>query len=175
MEQALIDFYYQFHKHQHYFLCHDILEESWKTNASFSKRDAVVSLILFATGCYHYRRQNIKGAKKSLSKARQVIMEATDKDTLHLDIPAYNQLINQLLGDIEVQRAFQPVHLPIDPYIELKIKAQYQDYLFQPHLITDSFIVNHHIERDRSEVIRAKAEAQQQRLALRKDNNHFKK
>ncbi|MCQ9904298.1 DUF309 domain-containing protein, partial [Staphylococcus aureus] len=26
MDKALIDFYYYFHKLQHYFLCHDILE-----------------------------------------------------------------------------------------------------------------------------------------------------
>ena len=65
MDDALIHFYYQFHKHQHYFLCHDILEEAWKLNLSFSKNDAVVSLILFASACYHYRRDNIKGALKS--------------------------------------------------------------------------------------------------------------
>ena len=39
-----MDYYYQFHKHQHYFLCHDILEDAWKSQNTFSKHDAVVSL-----------------------------------------------------------------------------------------------------------------------------------
>ena len=47
-----MDYYYQFHKHQHYFLCHDILEDAWKSQNTFSKHDAVVSLILFATANY---------------------------------------------------------------------------------------------------------------------------
>ena len=64
-----MDYYYQFHKHQHYFLCHDILEDAWKSQNTFSKHDAVVSLILFATANYHYRRGNLKGALKSFEKA----------------------------------------------------------------------------------------------------------
>ena len=54
-----MDYYYQFHKHQHYFLCHDILEDAWKSQNTFSKHDAVVSLLLFATANYHYRRGNL--------------------------------------------------------------------------------------------------------------------
>ncbi|MCI8279249.1 MAG: DUF309 domain-containing protein, partial [Staphylococcus xylosus] len=46
MKKALKDFYFHFHTKQHYFLCHDILEEAWKDNESFRKDDAVVSLIL---------------------------------------------------------------------------------------------------------------------------------
>ena len=68
MNKALSHFYYQFHTHQHYFLCHDILEELWKSNPNFSKKDAVVSLILFSTAMYHYRRCNKLGALKSFKK-----------------------------------------------------------------------------------------------------------
>ena len=82
-------FYYQFHKNQHYFLCHDILEEVWKAYPSFSKNDAVVSLILFATACYHYRRGNHKGALKSYEKSLSVISNAADSEQLHLDIHNY--------------------------------------------------------------------------------------
>ena len=64
MKEALKLFYFQFHTEQHYFLCHDILEEAWKENPHFNKNDAIVSLILFSTGCYHYRRGNLIGAKR---------------------------------------------------------------------------------------------------------------
>ena len=73
-----MDYYYQFHKHQHYFLCHDILEDAWKSQNTFSKHDAVVSLILFATANYHYRRGNLKGALKSFEKALLTINHAKD-------------------------------------------------------------------------------------------------
>ena len=63
--QSLNRFYYYFHK-QHYFLCHDILEEAWKSNINFSKKDGIVSLILFSTAMYHYRRGNTKGALVTL-------------------------------------------------------------------------------------------------------------
>ena len=68
MNKALSHFYYQFHTHQHYFLCHDILEELWKSKPNFSKKDAVVSLILFSTAMYHYRRCNKLGALKAFKK-----------------------------------------------------------------------------------------------------------
>ncbi|WP_186311404.1 DUF309 domain-containing protein, partial [Bacillus toyonensis] len=77
-DQSLMDYYYQFHKHQHYFLCHDILEDAWKSQNTFSKHDAVVSLILFATANYHYRRGNLKGALKSFEKALLTINHAKD-------------------------------------------------------------------------------------------------
>ncbi len=41
-----INFYYQFHTKQHYFLCHDILEDAWKAENNYSKQDAVVKLHL---------------------------------------------------------------------------------------------------------------------------------
>ncbi len=75
MQQALINFYYQFHT-QHYFLCSSILEDAWKAENNYSKQDAVVSLILFATACYHYRRNNLKGAYKSFNKSKEIIQNA---------------------------------------------------------------------------------------------------
>ena len=48
------------------FMCHDILEEAWKSNINFSKKDGIVSLILFSTAMYHYRRGNTKGALVTL-------------------------------------------------------------------------------------------------------------
>lgn len=45
-------------------LCHDILEDAWKEQPSYSKQDAIVSLILFTTASYHHRRHNYKGALK---------------------------------------------------------------------------------------------------------------
>lgn len=98
-----MDYYYQFHKHQHYFLCHDILEDAWKSQNTFSKHDAVVSLILFATANYHYRRGNLKGALKSFEKALLTINHAKDDTQLHLNINEFKQLIVKMIEAVKLQ------------------------------------------------------------------------
>lgn len=88
MHQALINFYYQFHKSNIIFFA-DILEDAWKAESKFSKQDAVVSLILFATACYHYRRNNLKGAYKSFNKSNEIIQNAKDSNILNLNIDEF--------------------------------------------------------------------------------------
>ncbi|MBE5673622.1 DUF309 domain-containing protein [Staphylococcus sp. SS35] len=163
MQQALINFYYQFHKKQHYFLCHDILEEAWKEENNFSKQDAVVSLILFATACYHYRRNNLKGAYKSFNKSNEIIQNAQDSYVLNLNIDEFQNLIEKQIAMINKSESFSPVVLPINPDFENIIKVNFPDYDYNQETITDSFIVDHHKLRDRSDVIKAKQEAIQMR------------
>ncbi|MBU6705634.1 DUF309 domain-containing protein [Staphylococcus aureus] len=174
MQQALINFYYQFHTKQHYFLCHDILEDAWKAENNYSKQDAVVSLILFATACYHYRRNNLKGAYKSFNKSKEIIQNAKDRDVLYLNLNDYQLLIEQQIAKLNAAKPFSSVILPITPDFEriIKanypdferiIKANYPDYDYNQETSTDPFIVDHHMRRDRSEVISAKEEAIQLR------------
>lgn len=163
MQQALINFYYQFHTKQHYFLCHDILEDAWKAENNYSKQDAVVSLILFATACYHYRRNNLKGAYKSFNKSKEIIQNAKDRDTLYLNLNDYQLLIEQQIAKLNAAKPFSSVILPITPVFERIIKANYPDYDYNQETSTDPFIVDHHMRRDRSEVIAAKEEAIQLR------------
>jgi predicted metal-dependent hydrolase len=54
MQQALINFYYQFHTKQHYFLCHDILEDAWKAENNYSKHEIDNrNLSVPVAFCYH--------------------------------------------------------------------------------------------------------------------------
>lgn len=175
MQQALIDFYYQFHTHQHYFLCHDILEDAWKEQANYSKNDAIVGLILFTTACYHYRRQNIRGAKKSYIKAQHILSTATDSDKLHLDIKQFHLIIERLLNNIQENKPYHPIKLPIHREFDCVIRQQHANYYFKQQLITNSYIVNHHLERDRSEVINNKAMALAQKRRQRQHNTHCTK
>lgn len=149
-----MDYYYQFHKHQHYFLCHDILEDAWKSQNTFSKHDAVVSLILFATANYHYRRGNLKGALKSFEKALLTINHAKDDTQLHLNINEFKQLIVKMIEAVKLQKQFTPLQLPIEPEFQTLIKRKYPDYLFTSQIIKEPYIVDHHIKRDRTEVIK---------------------
>lgn len=176
MEQALIQFYYQFHKNQHYFLCHDILEEAWKENNDYSKQDAVVSLILCATACYHYRRRNFKGAIKSFNKAKQVITYASRKDqmTLHLDIAMYIQLLEMQIDRVEQQLPFILIQLPINIQMLNQLELTFPDYYFMSTPVKNENIVHHHLLRDRSEVELARQAALEERHYKIKDINNKK-
>lgn len=175
MEDFLITFYYQFHKQQHYFLCHDILEEAWKGQPTFSKRDAIVSLILFTTANYHYRRGNTKGALKSLKKALEIIHHAKESQRLHLNIDVYRQLIKSEIAAIKENRTFIPVKLPVDKTFNDQIKHVYSDYRFTPFIVSEPYIVHHHLKRDRTSVIHERERAKSlRRNQLKASNNTLK-
>lgn len=159
MDKALKLFYYEFHTEQHYFLCHDVLEEAWKENPSFSKNDPVVSLILFATGCYHYRRRNFIGAKRSFERAYKVIAQDDYSQYLGLHIEKYKTLISQMITNIEQSKSFQPIQIPITEAMEQQILQDYPNYILTPYVIDDDYIIHHHLKRDRSEVIEARQAA----------------
>lgn len=168
MHQALISFYYHFHHQQHYFLCHDILEEAWKAQPHYSKNDAVVSLILFATACYHYRRDNRVGADKSFSKALKVIEPFDDQDDiLGLDLRSYKKVIQEERTRLEQGEPFDPIQLPLTTKMEDEIIHVYPEYQFSEEVITNPYILHHHIERNRTEVVRARQRALQERQQAR--------
>ncbi|MHD0397653.1 DUF309 domain-containing protein [Staphylococcus simulans] len=163
MKQALIEFYYQFHTKQHYFLCHDILEEAWKAQPQFTKRDAVVSLILCATACYHYRRGNYKGAHTLFQRASRVAH--ANHDNLHLlglENKDYLQLLNDLMEKTKQQIPFTPVTLPLTTTMETEIKRVYPDYAMMQQINTLPYIYDHHLLRDRHEVEQARLDALKQ-------------
>ncbi|AID42727.1 DUF309 domain-containing protein [Staphylococcus xylosus] len=163
MKKALKDFYFHFHTKQHYFLCHDILEEAWKDNEPFRKDDAVVSLILLATGCYHFRRANHKGAMKSFSKALNVIQAYTNDTELGIELESYKTLLLELIEAAKNNDEFVPIQLPLTPTMHQAILKAYPNYTMTDYTIKDSYIVNHHLERDRSEVTAARLQALHER------------
>lgn len=167
MQDALQQFYYYFNTQQHYFLCHDILEEAWKENPHYSKSDAVVSLILFATGCYHHRRSSFKGACKSYQKAKNVIQQHEDPQLgLHIDL--YLNLIDQLLELANQGRPFTPIELLMTNEMKQHVIERFPDYEFTKVMIEDRYIIDHHLLRDR----RAVLEARYQALSDKHKNHH---
>lgn len=63
--QAYIEYLLHFHATRDYFECHEVLEEHWKQ----TKEHIWIGLIQLAVGMYHYRRGNIAGAKRMVTKA----------------------------------------------------------------------------------------------------------
>lgn len=162
MHKQLVEFYVQFHQEQHYFLCHDILEEAWKAQNEFSKHDPVVSLILVATGCYHYRRGNFKGAHRSFKKALKTLQrfDSTVYSQLGLQYHLFQQEVSQLILDAENEIPFSPIMLPLTDEMTDEILKYYPHYRPTTTINATPFILHHHKLRDRAEVIAARAQAQ---------------
>ncbi|GEP84776.1 Putative cytosolic protein [Staphylococcus piscifermentans] len=175
MEEALLSYFYQFHAKQHYFLCHDILEEAWKAQSSYSKKDAVVSLILCATGCYHYRRGNYKGAATLFKRAYRVAdYQNNNMETLGVKHQAYLDLLTQLCENASQQCSFQVIELPLLATTIKKLQQCYPYYTVMTYINERPYIYDHHLLRDRHEVEQARIEAlKRSKLKWQKDNNNI--
>lgn len=161
MRDALIEFYYQFHTKQHYFLCHDILEDAWKSQVQYSKNDLVVSLILFVTASYHYRRNNLQGAYRSYVKAAKVVAQYNDKDLEKHGLKAldYREQLHTLIDATSQAKPFSPIVLSLTPIMQHAIESRYPDYEWHADIVETPLIMHHHRYRDRSEVIAAREAA----------------
>ena len=59
-----------------------------------------------------------------------------------------------MIEAVKLQKQFTPLQLPIEPEFQTLIKRKYPDYLFTSQIIKEPYIVDHHIKRDRTEVIK---------------------
>ncbi|MCS4485480.1 DUF309 domain-containing protein [Staphylococcus americanisciuri] len=171
MQNALIEFYYQFHAKQHYFLCHDILEDAWKAQDQYAKDDLIVSLILFATGSYHYRRQNFHGAYRSYRKAGKIVENYSDEaiEALGLVPHAFRQQIQILVTATKAEKPFQPIEILLTATIYQKLLTHYPSYKWYSAIVKTPSIMHHHRNRDRSDVIAAREMA----LSKRQKNKKY--
>ncbi|WP_412177483.1 DUF309 domain-containing protein [Staphylococcus agnetis] len=163
LHQQLMEFYVQFHQKQHYFLCHDILEEAWKAQPTFSKDDPVVALILLATACYHHRRGNFKGAHRSYKKALTVCRHH-DKLTyqaLGVDYHQFENELRQLIESTEQKERYTPIVIPLTVEMTQNILHHYPNYHLLKTVISSPYILHHHKLRNRDDVIEARARALQ--------------
>nr|WP_263313225.1 DUF309 domain-containing protein [Mammaliicoccus sp. Marseille-Q6498] len=156
METNIISFHYHFHVLRHYFECHDILEEHWKDQEHFTKNDAIVSLILFSTACYHYRRGNFKGALKSYKNALQVAELNTEFEHLGIEKAQYISLINTQLMRIEQGETYNNIQLPLTTACYQSLESTYEDFEFNYNTDVSDYIKHYHLLRDRSEVIKSR-------------------
>ena len=93
--------------------------------------------------------------KKSLS----TFEKARDKALLQLNEQDYKILILSQIKSIEDSKSFKPVYIPVNNVFEKQIINTYPDYKFTTLSTQDEYIVNHHKNRDRSDVISARHQA----------------
>lgn len=167
METNIMEFHYHFHVLRHYFECHDILEEHWKEQDQFSKNDPIVSLILFSTACYHYRRGNVKGALKTYQKSLQIAELNDQFDHLGIEKTQYISVVNSQILRIQQNKLYQNIQLPLTSACYQALESAYDDFTFNYDDHISDYIKHYHLLRDRTEVINSRNLAYENRHAKR--------
>ncbi|MFB4163496.1 DUF309 domain-containing protein [Alteribacillus sp. JSM 102045] len=155
--EAYIQYLIQFHAYRDFFECHEILEDHWKEKEAGKRDKHWVGLIQVAVGLYHHRRENWRGAQKTLQNARSILQENVYYlQHLALDTNRLIELIDERLSDILLQHPYTDMNLPItDPslieHCKKECNAKNVTWFAESDL-NDPYIVHRHILRDRSNV-----------------------
>jgi predicted metal-dependent hydrolase len=161
---AYIQYLVHFHGNRDYFECHEILEDYWKRNDPGNKQSVWVGLIQLAVSCYHHRRNNFTGAKKTLEKAINIFMKEK-KCLLALGLNYFEllSLVRERHILIEKNQPYKSFRLPItDPDLLHECEALCSKLGFiwySDSNINNSSLVHRHKLRDRSTVIEARLNA----------------
>jgi len=153
-----IQFLVHFHGDRDYFECHEILEEYWKQVDPKNKDSIWVSLILLAVSCYHHRRANFTGAKRTLTKSL-MIMKAQPQALRKLGINPVVLLdkADEQLTAIEAEKVYESFNIPLEDSKLIEIcKAACEESGFTWGAISDMTnrsLIHRHKLRDRTDVI----------------------
>ncbi|GGB05268.1 DUF309 domain-containing protein [Macrococcus hajekii] len=153
MLNALIDYYYYFMHERHYFECHEVMEEAWKSKRHHSKSDIEVGLVLLATSQYHQRRNNHRGAATCLRKAVGIL---TQHQAAFRSI-GLKPSIMDLLTQIDPDRDYKPLTLPLTDDMLLAIHSKYPD--FEVRYNANNDWLHYHMTRDRQPVIQTRLQS----------------
>ncbi|CAI9387979.1 DUF309 domain-containing protein [Niallia sp. Sow4_A1] len=162
-----LQFLVHFHGDQDFFECHEILEEYWKKVDCRNKESIWVGFILMAVSAYHHRRENFKGAHKTIMKSRKLLEK--HKEGLHalgLDGEGLLYLLRQQEKNIAQTLLFRPYPLPIsDSHLEKQCRklAHSMEISWNNQKDIPIEIIHRHLKRDRSLVIQEREEAIQKR------------
>lgn len=160
-----IDFFSFFNGNKDYFECHEVLEELWKEVAPGDKDHSLVGFIQIATGLYHWRRGNFRGAEKSLTKGLSIL---TKKDECKYLLPIQYEIfikdIQNALQNCKAERTFKPFMIAFQ---SKKLEQLVQSHIKQIPKQDSDFILNKHMLRDRTEIIQTRKDQLQIRQKYR--------
>lgn len=162
IQQAFRQFLFEFHSTRDYFECHEILEDVWKEIAPRQKDHELVGFILLATGMYHWRRGNKRGASRSLHKAYVILQKASNNQHAFLLLFNRERLLELLMISSKAcdnGEIYQPISLPIT---DAELLSFIQAHPQQAERVADEIVHKHRL-RDRSDVIRERERAKTQR------------
>ena len=154
--QSYIEFLYEFHYTRDYFECHEVLEDYWKDHTNM-KRDSIwVGLIQLAVCLYHYRRNNVIGAKKLIDSSLEKLQSNREYvNKLGLSEPELFRIIYNIKNRIELGLPYDSVDLPIH---DSRLQQQLETYATKKdpdatyaYHITSERIIHHHLKKYRTD------------------------
>jgi predicted metal-dependent hydrolase len=159
-----VQFLVHFHGDRDYFECHEILEDYWKQTDSGNKDSIWVGLIQTAVSCYHHRRNNYNGAKKTLEKAVQIFIQNEHSLLLiGLDKEGLFGLLEERKEAIQSKKPYLSFQLPItDPSLLHQCQQSAHELGVrwgQDSDMANKNIIHKHLKRDRTPVIEERNEA----------------
>lgn len=171
---AFVQYLVHFHGDRDYFECHEILEEYWKYADKGNKNSIWVAFIQVAVSAYHHRRTNFPGARKSLEKALSIFHNQQPSiNVLGLDPKALITLLQKQLLMIEKMEQYTSFNLPISDTSLLKEcenKCMELGFVWKSSSdLSNEALIQRHIFRDRTHVIKEREQALKQKKATSKD------
>lgn len=168
-----VQYLVHFHGDRDYFECHEILEDYWKQTDPGNKASVWVGLIQVAVSCYHHRRDNFKGAKRTLEKAVSIFFSQEQLLlSLGLNTELFSNLLKERLTMIEEEKPYHSFNLPIsDPILLeacLKLSKQIGFLWGSASDMTNVNVVHRHKLRDRTSMIKER----EQLLTEKKTTNN---
>lgn len=155
-----VNFIVYFNENQDFFECHEVLEDYWNEIPHRTKEHPLTAYILLATGLYHWRRENERGALRTLNKALRKLKKIPKQDSLFTEGIDFLTLCNHVQNSILAIEAHQPfIAFPIDiTSTRLHTIVQTEKALMQLLPFGSDAVIHKHKLRDRSEVIRLRDE-----------------
>lgn len=149
-----IDFCAYFNGNQDYFECHEVLEEYWKQVAPGEKKHPLVGYIQIATGMYHWRRENVRGALRMLQNGSAII--ETNQTSPFCSFIDTNDLLIQCNASIDTiyqGLTFRPFTLTIrHPLLHKKTN----DRIHLLPKLSNEFLLHKHMLRDRTDILKSR-------------------
>lgn len=146
-----VDYCSYFNGNQDYFECHEVLEEYWKKLSPKDKCHPLVGYIQLATGMYHWRRKNTKGALRILNRAYNNFQKNKNSEFFeYIDFVFLTDHCKNSITKVQQDCPFEAFQLPIVNHELNYIVAKKID-----ELPKDSyhFLLNKHMLRDRSDIL----------------------
>lgn len=161
--EPYVTYLVHFQVERDYFECHEVLEAYWKQTTGSAHSQIWHGLIQLAVALYHERRDNRKGAVKMLASSINKLAD----EPLHeigIDKPIFIQRLKdrQRLLQNEIVSDYFDIDIPIaDSHLLEVCEVACQKSGLEwgkRRTIIDEYLFNKHTLRDRSDVVRERAE-----------------
>jgi uncharacterized protein len=162
-KRSFVLFLSYFNRNRDYFECHEVLEEHWKDVAPGERHHELVGFIQLATGLYHWRRGNFRGAQTILKKAEAHLLMHPSSDYYDgIDIANTLEKLADCRTAVAHQHAFSPFEIVIT---DSQLLAEVQAVTLPTY--SEQFIMHKHTLRNRDDVILLRKQNLRQKQKLR--------